>query len=173
MDATSPIVVDVALEPRDLTWSLARSIHSIFWWFVFFLGVLLFFAIVQTTETGFHPFSNSLTFPFLLFLSVVVGLAVPYIRITRLFGKVPLLRQPRRMTLGPEGLRIDSQSATGEYRWTFFYEIKETEKSFLFQQTPQSASPIPKRCFQTSDEIRRFKAMLREHYHGKLKLRAD
>ncbi len=171
MDTPNPIVVDVAIEPRDLNWSVLRLAYSIFWWFLLFLGILLFFEIARTPGIDFSPFSSPFTFVLLAVISIAVGVAVPRIRVFRLFRTVPGIRCSKRITVTPGGIRIESEDATGVYKWSFFYQILETERTFLLMQTPYSASYIPKRCFQTPEYIPRLRAILREHYKGKLKLR--
>lgn len=173
MDNTSPIVIDVALEPKDLNQPFMRSSRNIFRWFVVLLGVFLAFELLKPPTLDYRPFSSPFTFFALLVLAVVAGIYLPYIRIIEMFRKSPALRRRRRIIIGPDGLRIESDDATGEYKWSLFWGIQETRKTFLLQQTTASATYIPKRCFHSSGDIQRFRSLLREKFTGKLRLRAD
>jgi len=171
MDNMKPIVVDVVLEPRDLNQLFMLSAQNIFRWFVISLGVFMLFEILKPPTLSYRPFPSLLTFSLLLASALIAGIYLPYLRINGMFRKSPALRRSRRWIIGPNGLRTQSEDATGEYKWSLFQEIQETKKNFMLKQTTASATYIPKRCFQSSEDILHFKTLLRAHYPGKLNLR--
>ena len=173
MDNLKPIVVDVVLEPKDLNHPFLYSTRNIFRWFVILLGVFLLYEILKPPTLSYSPFDSPLTFSVLVALAIIAGIYLPYLRIHEMFRKSPALRRSRRLIIGPNGLRIESEDATGEYKWPLFQEIQETKKSFLLKQTIASATYIPKRCFQSPEDITQFKALLQAHYRGKLNLRPE
>jgi hypothetical protein len=173
MQESETIILSVALEPRDLNHPWLWSARNIFRWFVILLGCFLLFQVFTMARSEGRSVDDTLTIPILAVVAILTGIFLPYLRILWIFKKSPALRRPRRMTFASEGMRMEAEDASGEYKWTLFWQIRETYKCFLLLQTTHSATYIPKRCFSSPEEISRFREILRTNYHGKLKLRRE
>jgi hypothetical protein len=171
MGANDQIIVDVVLEPGDMSLPASRLILSIFWWFLVFLGILLFFEFVRIPNVDYRPFSRAFTFLILIGVAIGVGVLWPRVKVSRMFRQFPSFGKRRRIVIRSDGISVESEDAKAECKWALFWEIQETRKSFLLKQSSRAATYIPKRCFQAPEDVLRFKALLRAHYKGKLKLR--
>jgi len=166
-----PIVLEVSLTPGDLYFPFHRSARNIYSWFVVCLFIFLAVELANIPGKGLHPLSQPWSFLLLVVIAILAGLAWPYLRIAYLFRHSRALTSRRRIEITPEGVRMESENARGEYRWPLFFEIEETPRAFLLKQTPGAAVYLPKRCFTSTDEIARFRALLRAQYSGRLRLR--
>ena len=173
MQENETIILTVALEPRDLNHPWLWSARNIFRWFVILLGCFLLFQVFTMARSEGHSVDDALTVPILAVVAILAGIFLPYLRILRMFKKSPALRRPRRVTLTSEGMRMEAEDASGEYKWALFWRIRETYKCFLLFQTTHSATYIPKRCFSSPEEISRFREILRTNFRGKLRLRRE
>jgi len=171
MNNHGSIILEVSLTPKDLVLPFNRFARSTYRWFLIFLAVFLVVELIDFPGFRLHPLAQPWSFSILVAVAVVAGIYFPRLRIRRTFEENPALSRSRRIEITPEGLRVESENAKGEYRWPLFCEIQETPKTFLLKQTTASAIYIPKRCFQSDEDIVRFRALLRSQYQGKLKLR--
>jgi hypothetical protein len=90
-----------------------------------------------------------------------------------MFHKYPALRRSRRVSFSAEGMHVESEDARGDYKWSLFYQIVETPKTFLFMQTTRGGVYIPKRCLSASDDIVTLRRLIRDNFTGKRRLRTD
>lgn len=173
MNTDGPIVLEVSLTPKDLNLSFIQAVYNIFRWFLIVLGIFLLIEVVDIPGFRLHPLSHPWPFGILVAIAAVAGLCLPYLRIIEMFKKFPALARSRRIEITPDGLQMESPDAKGEFKWPLFWEIKEGRKTFLLKQTSASAIYLPKRCFQSAEDIARFRALLRARYPGRLKLRSE
>jgi YcxB-like protein len=97
----------------------------------------------------------------------------PYFRVRSMFHEFPALLRSRRVSFRVDGIHIESEDAQGDYKWSLFYQIVETPKTFLIMQTNRAATYVPKRCLSKSDDVVILRRLIRDNFKGKLRLRND
>jgi YcxB-like protein len=70
-----------------------------------------------------------------------------------------------------EGLRSTALTYSNETKWPRFEKIVETDSDFVFFPQKNLFYPIPKRFFETEDQIEKLKVLLRAYVGDKAKLK--
>ena len=165
MEPRSELIVEVSLRPTDVydpfMWSWQNLVR---WVIVVFVCLLIY-----DNRSKVAP-------PLLLLAAGITCVALflyPYLRLRSMIRNSPGFRIPRRLFIDSDGLRLESENARGDYKWSFFKRIIESPKSFLFLQTTYSATYIPKRCLTGSDDVASLRQLIRANFRGKFTLRND
>ncbi len=79
----------------------------------------------------------------------------------------------RTISFSNDGMHLESEDSSGDYKWSFFHRIVETHRAFQFIVGPRSATFLPKRCFSNSGEIQMLRQLIHENFKGKKRLRPD
>ena len=106
----------------------------------------------------------------LVVLVLVVRFCVPYFAARSFVKKNPEKLGPTRHSIGHEGTSNEGLHGAGETKWSAFQRIRETKDLFLLYPQSNFAQIVPKRCFESLDEIQRYRQILRSCYKGKLEL---
>ena len=175
MDDNSKLTVEVTLQPADVwtpfLWSRQNLTRWVLALFVLFLAFdTRYFWAPAVTE--FTAGSAILAWLLLFALLFVYVFLVPWLRAQSFFREYPRYRKARRLSFSSQGMRLDSEDAQGEYKWSIFSQIVETPKVFLLMQTARSAMYVPKRCLGPG-EIPTLRRLIRQNFTGTLRLRAD
>jgi hypothetical protein len=145
METRSAVIVNISLQPKDVYHHLLLSWRNVSRW------VLALFGII--------------------FLG---WLFFPYFRVWSMFRSSPLLRTPRRVSFGAEGIHVESEHGRGDYKWSVFQKIVESRKMFFFMQTTYTgALCVPKRCLSDRDDLLKLRQVIRDNFHGEPRLRID
>ena len=64
------------------------------------------------------------------------------------YAKNPSLRQPRRVEINGDGVKIDAGIASSQHSWQAYVRYVEAKDSFLLYTSPTSFNIIPKRVLQ-------------------------
>jgi YcxB-like protein len=134
--------------------------HVIRWTIVVFVCLVSY----EAGPIWFYSLSGSMLF---------VMFVLPWLRMLRMFRKYSAFSRPCSISFGPEGMHLESEDASGDYKWSLFYRITETRRSFVFLVTSRGATYVPKRGLSGSAEIRVLRNLIRENFKGKKWLRAD
>lgn len=172
----SQVVVDVDLKPHDVytpfLWSqknVARWAAAIFLCPIFYILYERLSATILSFPTG----RSTLVAIVALMVSVLVGLLLfPYVRMRCLFRKSPALTKTRRYTVSARGITIQSDDASGEYKWSLFQRVVETRNVFAFFTSSWSGIYVPKRCFTSQEDIPRMRDVVRQQMPAKYRLRS-
>jgi hypothetical protein len=175
MPPVTELTVDITLQPQDIFQPFIVSWSNVVRWVLALFACYLIYMTRPIWLAGSQPGTASgLLEPFLfcalLFFAIF---SWPYIRIRSMFHKFPTMRRPCRVSFSAEGMHIESEDAQGDFKWSLFYQIWETPKTFLFMQTTRGAVYIPKRCLHTSDDIAILRRLIRDNFTGKRRLRTD
>jgi hypothetical protein len=173
MPELAGLSVDVTLQPKDVYLPFLISRANVVRW------VLALFAcyLIYTTRSGWSIESQPETASGLLqptLLCAFVFIAIfswQYLRVRSLFQKYPSMGRTRRVSFSADGMHFESEDARGDYKWSLFYQILETPKTFLFMQTTRGAVYIPKRCLSRPDDVAVLRRLIRNNFTGKLSLR--
>ncbi len=105
---------------------------------------------------------------------IILGLILfPYLRVRAAMKKAPVFQRSSRYSFSPDGMQVENEDATGNFKWSAFSRILEVRTTFLFFRTDYSATYFPKRCFRSPDEIVLLRELIRENFKGKWRLRRE
>jgi hypothetical protein len=175
MPEVAELTIHVTLQPNDIFQPFLISRANLVRW------VLALFAcdLIYTTRPFWSSGSRSgIASGFLqpTLFSALVFIAMfswQYLRVRFIFQKYPAMRRTSHVSFNAEGMHIKSEDARGDYKWSLFYQIVETPKTFLFMATSRGAVYIPKQCFSKSDEVADLRRLIRDNFTGKRTLRND
>lgn len=78
----------------------------------------------------------------------------------RSLSQNPQLREPRKVTIDPNGLQVEATSFSTDYQWGDFVEKVETSDVFLLFTSKLSALILPKRVL-TPEQLVEFRTFLK------------
>jgi hypothetical protein len=168
------LAIDVQLTTQELNdlWSGSPVRYLV--WIVIPVGLLYaYFAFATVVNDGLTS-ANALTVVLYSMVAVIAlfpGALVSRARAALMIRYGPTLREMRRYAVSAHGVHSDSELMICHCQWGAFSRILESRRCFLLYQTPMSAVIIPKSCFPAPEEVDQLRALLREHFKGKLKLR--
>jgi hypothetical protein len=167
------VTVQVDLRPQDVyeVYDPFRNLFQYSWLNCFRWAFLLFetYLIYET-----HPPALFVLALFLIFILATLFLS-PYLRVRSVFRESPTLRNTRTLSVGAEGIRVESEDGRGEYKWSVFPYVLETPRAFIFAQSSRGfgGTWIPKRCLSTPNDIVRLRDLVRSNCKGKIRLLRD
>jgi hypothetical protein len=167
------------VESRRVIWQLStRAKRAIVGWVgVILVGIVLYGVLnrlnhptstpsSQQLPSALPPSSDFLTdfviplLPWLivlLFICFFIPWAVHRRAVTQIAGK------QRAYVFRSEGVTVDVLYTRTESQWAIFQKVIETKQFFILKTGPSAGHVIPKRVFRDSDELDRFRNMVREH----------
>jgi YcxB-like protein len=80
----------------------------------------------------------------------------------------PSALQPVTYEFSPDGIFHIGPTSSGQAAWTTYLRIRETSDQFLLYIQKQLANVLPKRAFQSEAEMKQFRQLVREHFHGEI-----
>lgn len=166
MEPRSEVTAEVILEPSDFYRSLDWTWGNLARWVLVVAGLL---ALDSFRYWSWPDSGEKVGLVLLLFLAFVY----PWVRVRYLFRKFPAYRKLRRFTFDAQGMHLQSEDASGDYKWSVFSRVVETPRSFMVVQTNRGGTIIPKRFFSRSGDSPLLRKLLWENFKGTLKLRAD
>jgi hypothetical protein len=101
---------------------------------------------------------------------LVIRYGVPFLSARAFVKKNPDKLGPVKHSIGPDGASYESSHGDGKTKWTAYLRIRETPRFFLLYTQSNFAQILPKRCFDSPDEVERYRQVLRAFYKGKLEL---
>jgi YcxB-like protein len=175
MEDNATIVVDVQLTPKDLQDLWRGSPMTFLGWLLAACGAYL--AYVAFAEIMNEGFSAETAFTVLWNSVVALGAFFVAIFITRLrswqlIRHGPTLRERRQYAFSDRGVHFDSELMTCELKWGSFSRIIENPRTFVLYLAPLAGMVIPKKHLNKHDDLQRLRELFRNHFKGKLKLRA-
>ncbi len=183
MEAARELTVEVILKPNDVyapfqwgRYNLARWVAAAILCWIFYYGLQGQLETLRSFPDGGHIIEFKVAILVTVILAVFILLALllfPYLQMRALFRKSPQFQKPVRYTLNPEGLRFESESASGAFKWSAFDRVVETRKVFAFSMTSQSGTYIPKRCLASPSDVPLLRQLIRDNFKGKWTLRRD
>lgn len=99
---------------------------------------------------------------FLFFLPVVA--AGDFVR------KNPEQLGPTNQTISPSGVFTENARGKATLGWNAYQRVRETHDLFLLYAQSNFAIIVPKRCFNSVDDVHKYREIIRRHCQGKLEL---
>jgi len=78
-----------------------------------------------------------------------------------LLRNTPSLQGPTRWLFSDGAIRIDSPTGSSNLDWSTYVRVQETAVQFLLYPQTQVAHVIPKRCFESKEQVTRFRQVVR------------
>ncbi|OIJ14539.1 hypothetical protein BKP35_06590 [Anaerobacillus arseniciselenatis] len=112
------------------------------------------------------------------FLTVALPLSITYIGFVflkfilkminkRHYDQNPMLKQKMKYVISTKTIRLNSEQLQSKYSWEEIRSTIEYRDMFLLYVTKTSALILPKRYFQTKEDISQFKALLQDRLEAK------
>jgi hypothetical protein len=175
MSNNEQVSVEVVLKPNDVYHPFMWSWSNLWRWVVAIVlcrvAYDVFFAKGVSLES--MPDADAIRLVMLvLTVFIVLGLLLfPYLRVLAMFRETPSLNKPRQYTFSADGIRFESEDASGNFKWSALIRIYETRTLFVFQQSSRAAAYIPKRFIKSEGELPRLRQLIRDNFKGKWRLR--
>lgn len=96
-----------------------------------------------------------------MLLVVVLSIPIPTLLTTRKLFRDPRAKSGAKLQITNDGIRIESSTGSHELNWTAFLEALEVSTAFWFLATRTSFVIVPKRCFDTNDDLVQFREVIR------------
>ena len=99
-------------------------------------------------------------------LSVAVATCLPlytYWRARLAFRQHRWLHQPTRYTFDDRGIASQATSYSGFREWNRIWRVEENSKAFLMYLSRSQVVVIPKRAFESQDQVRVLRELVAEH----------
>ncbi len=174
MEQWNRVELHVQLELRDFLrtnyWLLFRRFRFLLLISVLIGIVLPAFFVVEALWKGKpSPGGNMwlLLFPALL-LAMLVS---TYVGAKRHFASNKSLHGTLHFSVSEDGLDVSAPLCSGHSDWGSFYQAYETKYDFILLIGTNLFYTIPKRCFQTGEQLQHFKSLLISNLASKAKLR--
>jgi len=171
------VVVEVELRPNDVYTPFLWCRENLVRWVCSGLLGYIFYDLFTRGSEALKSFPGGTSILAILALVAVLilcGLLIfPYLRTRAAFRKSPYLTKLREYKFGSTGVKIQSDDVASECKWSLFKRIVETPTVFLLMYADHAAAYVPKRCFQSRDEIVRLRQLFRDRASGQLQLRRD
>jgi YcxB-like protein len=175
-----PNVIDLAVQARFAelySAFLKYSFHKLRYMLLIALLIFILTGLALIHASNLDPpddrWTNlALNVKPLFTLSWVFFLIVP---ITSLINAVKTSRDPRRSSgfkyhVTDSGMHIEGSTGSSDLNWTAFLEVREVSGAFFMFVTGALFHIIPKRCFSSSEDMVRFREIIRANI-PKAKLR--
>src|SRR5579871_1124136 len=130
MDSSSEVSVNVSLRPNDVYTPFQWSRQNLIRWVAGLFLMWLFYDLLHdrsdtllSVESG----VSILAVAIILAVFVVFGLLLfPYLRVLANFRRFPAMKASHRLTFGPGGIRIESEVANSDCKWSLVQKALET-----------------------------------------------
>lgn len=176
MEKAPELVVEVVLRPHDVYTPFQWDRNNVARWVVSIVLFWIFYDLYKGQLDALRSFPDSGSIiAVLVVLAVFILLALllfPYLRMRALFRKSPRFQKPVKYTFNEEGMRFESEHASGALKWSAFDRVVETRKVFALSMA-STGTYVPKRCFTSPGDVALFRQLVRENFKGKWTLRSD
>jgi hypothetical protein len=136
-----------------------------------FIGsVVIYVRLQETPDDRWAKFAEGITPWFFVLLVFVFITPITCWLTTRKVLRDPRGKNGAKLHITNDGVRIDASTGTHELNWTAFLEALEVSTAFWLLVTRTSFIMVPKRCFNSNDDLIKFREIIRANV-PKAKLR--
>ncbi len=177
MENKRDIAVEISLGPNDIYSPFQWSPGNLARWVGALVLIWIFYDLIHGSSDALLslPTGGSiLAVVVVLVVFILLGLLLfPYLRLLADFKKFPAMRSPHRLTFSETGIKIESEVANSDCKWSLIQKAFETRSLFVLVYTTRGAMYVPKRCLASRDDIVRLREIIRENLPGKWRLRRE
>lgn len=172
MESNYVVSVEVGLRPNDVYTPFHWSRENLARWVAALFLAWIFYDLLHNrsdTLLSFQTGGSSLAVAILLAVFIVLGLLLfPYLRVLANLRKFPAMGAAHRLTFGPDSIKIESEAANSDCKWSLIQKAVETSSLFVLVFTTHGAMYVPKRSFSSHDEIVRLREIIRDALPGQM-----
>jgi hypothetical protein len=118
-----------------------------------------------------YPYPRLLYPPLVPLAATAVAFAILYLNTRLLYSSKKFLHHTVRYILSDEGIESVAPDAPGLTKWDQIPKALELRHDFLIFYTEERMYTIPKRSFQSPEQLARFKAVLQANLGPRMRLR--
>lgn len=175
-DEDNIVNVEVDLRPHDVYTPFRWDRGNLTRWVTAFILCVIFYDLYRRRAAllAFPDGKSILAVVVLLMVFIICALLLfPYLRVRAMFRKSPALTETRRYTFATDGIKIQSDVANSDCKWSLFQRVVETPAVFVLFITTHGAMYVPKRSLSSREDVGRLRKLIRENVSRKLQLRSD
>jgi hypothetical protein len=139
MEPPRDVVVEVSLKPNDVYTPFRWDRGNVIRWVTSVVLTLIFYDLYKNSSEAILSFPDGrsiMAVLFVLMAFILLALLIfPYLRVLAFFRKSPAMKKPRHLTFGTAGIKIDSDDANSNYKWSMIQRAFETRGLFVLTQT--------------------------------------
>lgn len=174
------VQVDTQLSQRDfLKFNFSHFFSRLFvrvafafFGFVALMSLLGFFLILLTNYEQANPIEQLMP---VFIMSAIMGLACwsVYAQSKRVYTTTNTVHEPIAYTFSSAGVHLKGKSFESELNWSGLYKIVETKAYFVFYQNNIVANLVPKKSFDSKEQVLGLRTLIASQPDLKHKLRKD
>jgi hypothetical protein len=131
------------------------------WWLYILVAIpLVILAARAPGADSSTRFANALPFVALLFIYTIFYAVAPDLGAWNQLRKQAHLRDPVSYAFTPETIMIRGTGSSSTIAWSILFKVRETKSLFILYMGPNSGEVVPKRFFQSPDEMERWRALV-------------
>jgi hypothetical protein len=145
------------------------------WWFIvsipaglILIALLITFITIQNPGIQWHGFQNVIPFGLLLLVWLFLMAVMPYRTARKEYATKIYLREYVTYVFTPETINTSGTGISSSVSWKNITRFRETKSLFLLYLGPNGAINIPKRFFQSPEEMERWRQLVQSSMDPKL-----
>ncbi|MDO6391882.1 YcxB family protein [Pontibacter sp. BT731] len=140
--------------------------------FVALMSLLGFFLILLTDYEQSRPFEQLMP---MFIMSALMGLVCwsVYAQSNRVYKTTNAVHEPIAYTFSDAGVHLKGKTFESELNWSGLYKIVETKAYFVFYQNNVAANLVPKKSFDSKEQVLAIRTLIASQPDLKHKLRKD
>jgi hypothetical protein len=169
IETHSILTVQYTLRATDVYDPFQYSWRTVIRWAVVVFVVLLLYDVGPdwfSAQLG-AAVQPALVIAVLVSVALFILFLLPWLRIKSTFRNYATAGRLRTISFRSEGLHLESEDLSADYKWSLFHRIVETHRAFHFIVGPRSATVLPKRSLSNSGEMQMLRQLIRENFKGK------
>ena len=135
-------------------------------WLSIFLATMLIIMLVEKRVTDGEWADSELKLVLLFSLMVFLFLGLPiltYLRTKSYFEKHPALSELTTFYFDPERIEVVTSESHSKLTWRRIYKVREFKHYLLIYQNRHIAYVVPKKSFESDEDMREVKDRIRTH----------
>jgi hypothetical protein len=133
--------------------------------FIAFLAIvgLPLLALLRSSDpevSWWSVYKSAVPFVSLLLLWAFLIMLMPYRNARKQLAGQIYLREPVTMVFSPEAINSTGTGTSGSMAWSLLKHVRETKSLFLLYHAHNMAAIIPKRFFESPDEMERWRQLV-------------
>lgn len=146
----------------------ARLLNALF---VVSLAALAYFTYEAAGAGAINDFSGLLCAVGIALGAGYFRFGMPVVAARDFVSKNPDLLSPTTQTIGPSGVFTENARGQAALGWNAFQRVRETRDLFLLYPQSNYATIVPKRCFNSPDDVWKYREIIRRYCLGTLELK--
>ena len=160
---------DYAAAVRGMMAPSSSLLFRILFWIS--LAVLGYFAYEAIRNGAINDLSGLLVAVGIVLFVGYFRFGMPFVAARDFVRKNPDILGPSNQTIGPKGVFTENARGQATLAWNAYQRVRETSDLFLLYPQSNFAIIVPKRCFNSQDDVHRYREIIKRYCQGKLELK--